>query len=93
MEYNTIMPQKQEGRWESIMDLLEEALMFNESDAFLQDPNGTEIHKVVVQHDVENKYSITVNEISMGGDFDMGEGYKIIKSCIDSNEPSSTDDV
>lgn len=84
------MPMYQEGRWEPIMDLLEEALLNDESDAFLKDPDGYEIHKLLVKHNRDTKFSVYCNELSMGGDYTMGEAYDLIVNCIDSREPAHT---
>ncbi len=84
------MPQKQLVTWEAKMDLLEEALMFDESDGYLQDPITSEIHLVEVKHNIAEQYSIKVNEIDMGDGFTMGEAYDIVTNCVDSTEPRET---
>lgn len=66
--------------WFSLMDALDEAVRFEESDYYLRMDNG-KIHKIHTKYD-KGQYRMTVNNTNLKIVSNMGEAYTVLAQAV-----------
>lgn len=71
--------------WGNVIEHIEDS-RFGESTGYFRVDSG-EVHKIKVKFLGFSKgYEIELNDVDLGGDFNLGEAWDILKKCVVSEE-------
>lgn len=85
------MPTYKDTNWENIMECLDLARRYSESDQYFKMKGDGEIHYVELKYTTQEEaanspdkpgFEITINECYMGEGFEFSDAYEFIHNCI-----------
>lgn len=79
------MPMYKKYNFFNVMDILDEAKKLGTCDQLLKFDG--DIHKVHILYDkTTEEFSVSINNVDIGSEFDFNEAYNMIRSCITADE-------